>query len=176
MGKRGRKPIYDAAKLERKIKKYWNSITYTETLKDSFGDPVKNLAGENIVITHYSEPPDTLALCLFLGIDRSTWNNYCNSELHPDMADITTETKMRMEAYLWRELNTRPKGVQGIKFNLENNYGYRDHKEVEIGEQTRKSVGDISALSIAERIALITSAAGQIFEEEQDDSGEDDDR
>ena len=43
----------------------------------------------------------------------------------------------RMREYLEPQLLTR-KDVKGIIFDLQNNYGYTDRREVEIGSETKK--------------------------------------
>lgn len=98
----------------------------------------------------YVVPPSIAGLCLQLGIDRSTWQNYADPALHPELADVAAEARARIEAYLEQELLTREKGLQGIIFNLQNNYGWRQKQEVELGEKTRSSMGPV-------RCALQTS-------------------
>ena len=47
---------------------------------------------------------------------------------------------------------------QGIIFNLQNNYGWRQKQEVELGEQTRKSAA-AENLSLQEKLAVIAQVA-----------------
>ena len=63
-----------------------------------------------------------------------------------------------MEAYLEEQLLTREKNVQGLIFNLQNNYGWREKREVELGGETRRTVaGSAQArpMSIAEKMAFL---------------------
>lgn len=152
----GRPRKYNKKTLKDAIEHYFSSISRTaEAMCGS--EPVFNDFGDTIKYTQYIIPPSVSALCLFLGIDRSTWENYCDSSLHPEFEDVTSFAKMKMEEYLERELNTREKNVQGIIFNLQNNYGWRDKKELELGDRAAKSV--MNAMTIAEKADLLRTAA-----------------
>jgi hypothetical protein len=55
----------------------------------------------------------------------------------------------------------REKGVDGIKFNLANNYGWSAKREIEVGEQTRKAMS-IDNMSMAEKLAMLKAAMADI--------------
>lgn len=114
--------------------------------------------GQPIYKTVYTSPPTVTGLCLALGISRGTWENYADSETYPGYADVVTAARLRLEAYLEEELLSREKGVQGIIFNLQNNYGWREKREVELGEATRRAVRT-EAMTMEEKVALIRRAA-----------------
>lgn len=161
MGKPGRPVKYNAKKFRKAVEKYFRGISVEVEVPD-----VLNLDGEPIKKIAYAEPPTISSLCLALGIDRSTWENYSNPDMHPDTAKTCEGVKLRIEAYLERELLTREKSVQGIIFNLSNNYGWSEKHEhsqrVELGEETRKVVSQ--NLTLDEKFALIREAAAEIAE------------
>ena len=153
--KRGRPlSIKTPRELERAIEKYFSSISYSEPVKDQFGAIMTDIDGDFIERTVYISPPDVMSLCLFLGISDGTWENYCDKDKHPDYAPVCERARMRMEAYLREVLVTREKGsLQGVIFNLQNNYGWREKKTVDLGEETRDALAD---MSLAEKMALIS--------------------
>ena len=114
--------------------------------------------GQPVYKTVYTSPPTVTGLCLALGISRDTWENYFDEDVYPGYADIVRRAKLRMEAYLEEALLSREKSVQGIIFNLQNNYGWREKREVELGEATRRAVRT-EAMTMEEKLALIREAA-----------------
>ncbi len=177
----GRRKKYTKKSLKLEIDRYFGSISRvvqaTEMVDSGKRDdrgrpimipvPIKNDAGNPIMVTEYIVPPSVSGLCLYLGIDRSTWQNY-----REDWPEVTEEARARIEAYLEGELLTREKSVQGIIFNLQNNYGWRQKQEVELGEKTREAAA-CSALSAKEKLALIM-AAKAAEEEDESAAGEED--
>lgn len=136
---------YDAKGLEKAVNKYFKSITRDIDLtepkptgqKDKQGHmiyeqvPVKNNLGKQVTVTEYIVPPSVMDLAAFLGIHRSTWDNYCDQEKHPEFFDTTTRAMGRIHAYLVRESLTRQgKDLKGVLFNLENNFGYKERMEL----------------------------------------------
>ena len=152
--KRGRPlSIKTPTELQRAIDKYFSSISYREPVRDPFGTIMTDMDGDFIERTIYISPPDVMSLCLFLGISDGTWENYCDENKHPDFAPVCKKARMRMEAYLREVLVTREKGsLQGVIFNLQNNYGWRDKKTVDLGEETRDALAE---MSLSEKMALI---------------------
>lgn len=136
---------YDANSLRKAVDKYFLSITrkvqVTEKVdtgrKDSSGHiiwetkPVTNQLGKELWVTEFLVPPTVAGLCEFLGIHRSTWAEYCDPELHPELTDTTTHARGRMQGWREEQLITR-KDVKGIVFDLQNNYGYRERQSVEV--------------------------------------------
>ena len=84
---------------------------------------------------------------------------------------MAAEARARIEAYLEQELLTREKGLQGIIFNLQNNYGWRQKQEVELGEKTRSSMGT-GELRIADKLALLAEERDALLMTEREDDGE----
>lgn len=140
----GRPKKYTKKSLQEAVDGYFSSIS-----RDGGGEA---WAAE------YKKPPTVSGLCLYLGIDRSTWQNYSDRSLHPEFAEITAMARVRMEAYLEEQLLTREKNVQGLIFNLQNNYGWREKRDVELGGETRQAVASgaqAQSMSIAEKMALL---------------------
>ncbi len=172
-GKRpvGRPPKYTKKRLEEAVMKYFDSISYEVDAVNMKGETIYNKLGEPVKKLYYASPPSKLDLCLYLGIDRGTWLNYSNHDEHPELKDITDYVHLRCEAYLASELVSREKGVDGIKFNLSNNYGWSAKREVEVGEKTRKALS-IDTMSMAEKLALLKSASADMGDEYEDFSDE----
>lgn len=136
----GRPRKYKTKKsLETAIEGYFNSISRTVPVLGRGDRPVRNDAGEEMYATEYLRPPTVSGMCLFLGIERSTWQNYCDRKLHPEFAEVTEIAKGRIEAYLEEELVTRDK-VQGIMFNLQNNYGWKQKPDREREDEQESGV------------------------------------
>lgn len=132
---------YTPKKLHAAVERYFKSITRQKTLtemkptgeKDKMGHeiyepvPVKNALGKEMTVTEYLIPPSVMDLSAFLGIHRSTWDNYCDHEMNPEFFDTTERAMGRIHAYLVRESLTRQgKDLKGVLFNLENNFGYKE--------------------------------------------------
>ena len=111
--KTGRPKKYKSKKaLADAIESYFRSISRTIELQDLTGATIYNDDGEAIHKLQFVVPPSISALCIHLGIDRSTWQNYCDGELHPEFREVTALTRGRIEAWLEEQLLTREKGVQ----------------------------------------------------------------
>ncbi len=167
--KTGRRRKYDTpAKLSRAVDKYFDSISYELPYTNADGTPIQNLDGEDIVLVKYVIPPSIQALCLSLDVDTTTWENYDKREGYKD---ICRDAKLKIEAYLTCELNTRER-PQGIMFNLENNFDWKKKKEVELGEGAQKAIA-LSSMTIEEKEKLLAKTlpelmALSVFENEYD--------
>ena len=171
--KAGRRRKYDTpAKLSRAVNKYFDSISYELTYTNADGTPIQNLDGEDIVLVKYVIPPSIQALCLSLDVDTTTWENYAKREGYKD---ICQDAKLKIEAYLTCELNTRDR-PQGIMFNLENNFDWKKKKEVELGEGARKAIA-LSSMTIEEKEKLLAQTLPELlaFSEGESDAYENDD-
>lgn len=141
--------------LQKAIDNYFDSISRlipvnVDNRSDGLPQKVKSASGDFIVRREYLIPPTISALCLHLGISRQTWSEY--KESYPEEV---ADARLRIQSYLEEQLLTRRKGVQGIIFNLQNNYGYSEKKEIELGEATRKDM--LSGMSLSEKMELIKS-------------------
>ena len=167
----GRPKKYTKKGLREAIERYFRSISRTIPARDDTGGIIRNDDGEEIKVVQFVVPPSVTGMCLYLGIDRSTWQNYADAALHPELADVAAEARARIEAYLEQELLTREKGLQGIIFNLQNNYGWRQKQEVELGEKTRSSMG-AGEMRIADKLALLAEERDALLMTEREDDGE----
>ena len=107
----GRPKKYTKKKLREETERYFRSISRTIPARDDTGGIIRNDDGDEIQLLQYVVPPSIAGLCLQLGIDRSTWQNYADPTLHPELADVAAEARARIEAYLEQELLTREKGL-----------------------------------------------------------------
>ena len=74
--KTGRPKKYKSKKaLADAIESYFRSISRTIELQDLTGATIYNDDGEAIHKLQFVVPPSISALCIHLGIDRSTWQN-----------------------------------------------------------------------------------------------------
>ena len=152
----GRPKKYTKKKLREETERYFRSISRTIPARDDTGGIIRNDDGDEIQLLQYVVPPSIAGLCLQLGIDRSTWQNYADPTLHPELADVVAEARARIEAYLEQELLTREKGLQGIIFNL---------------QKTRSSMG-AGELRIADKLALLAEERDALLMTEREDDGE----
>ena len=113
---------------------------------------VMNDRGEVIRTREFLVPPTVVGLCLYLGVHRATWARWCDHKEHPELEEATEWVSAVLRAWNEEQLLTRgDKGVKGIMFNLQNNYGYAQKVEVEAGPQTRAS----QSLTTQEKLALL---------------------
>ena len=153
----GRPKKYTKKGLREAIERYFRSISRTIPARDDTGGIIRNDDDEEIKVVQFVVPPSVTGMCLYLGIDRSTWQNYADAALHPELAGICQGARTRIEAYLEQELLTREKGVQGIIFNLQNNYGWKQKQEIGLDDKTRQTVA-ASSMSAYDKIAVINAA------------------
>lgn len=165
----GRKKKYTPLGLQKAVDRYFDSISRVRILtervptgeKDDKGHvifeekEIINNLNEPMTVNEFIIPPTVGGLCDALGIHRSTWAEYCDEEKNPQFSDTTTRARGRMRAYLEQALLTR-KDVKGIIFDLQNNYGYTDKKEVELGSKAQKILG-AATLPPEEREELLSA-------------------
>jgi len=177
-----RQKKYTAAALDRACERYFAAITrrvkVTEPVDSGRRDdkghiifdhiPVKNTLGEEVEVTEYIIPPSMHELCAYLQIDRATWSRYMGEG--EQYAAVGERVRERMKAWNEHEMLTRPgKDLKGILFNLTNNYGYSEKKEVELGERATKTV-TAASIPLEERQAMLR----ELMQEFERDDGEDD--
>lgn len=153
----GRQKVFKTPEaMRRAANAYFESISVRDFVKDKHGEAILNENGNKLWYTKYLMPPSVQDMCMYLGIVPRTWEKYCQRE---EFRDVTAQIRLVLEGYLVRELNTRElKGIKvdGVKFNLTHNYDWKEKREVEIGEETRKEA--LSALSLAEKKKLLADA------------------
>lgn len=141
--------------LRKAVDAYFDSISRHRFLTEADGEEIRNDAGDAVVVIEWLVPPSETSLCMKLGITKKTWCNYAHND---KLKAVVEYAKARIEEYLEQQLMTR-KNVRGIIFNLQNNYGWREKTEVEVGEQTRKQM--TPAMTLDEKLAAIAAAAEQ---------------
>lgn len=182
----GRPRKYTAAALRKGVDAYFRSISRTRAATemaptgevDRYGHPVLepkkilNDNGEEIKVLEYVVPPTTASLCRYLGISHQTWAEYSDHEKHPEFRDSTTRARERMREYNEQELLTRPgKDVKGIIFNLQNNFGYSEKREVEIGARAAQTVTAVH-MDNDEKWAILQSLMEQADGEDEERTDE----
>ena len=154
----GRPKKYTAAEFEAAVERYFARVSRTREMKGSDGAVVYDDEGEAITYIEWLRPPTISGLCLALGIDRSTWQNYADRSKNPRHAPVCEQAKMRIECYLEELLSTKERSVQGVIFNLQANYWSRERAAAEQAEG-RRSV--LEGMSMAEKLALIREMGGE---------------
>ena len=167
---------YTERTLEKAVEAYFCSISreipamdrVDSGERDAYGHailkeiPITNRLGEKINLIEYIVPPSVGGLCDFLQIHRSTWAEYCNPDLHPEFSDTTTRARERMRAWREEQLLTR-KDVRGIIFDLQNNYGYSEKHQMELGERAEKAVTAVTSMTMAEKLEALREAAREFM-------------
>ena len=126
----------------KKSREYINSIKYTRPMMAG-SQPVLNVLGKPIVTVEYAVPPNAADWARYLGINKQTLVQSYKAE-YPD---AYAEIKGELEAYAERELMTREK-VDGIKFNLMNNHGWKDSRRLGLEEDTAKAIAVTSSADV----------------------------
>lgn len=151
-----------ATALKKAVDAYFNSISHTEYVirADEDGNPrrVKSDNGLFLSKREFYIPPSISALCLYLGISRQTWSSYSDAENSPEFADVCEYARLIIEAYLEEQLLCRRKGVQGIIFNLKNNYGWSEKADISVDENPVVK-NELDGMSLEDKLALIADAA-----------------
>lgn len=164
-----------AAALLKAVDKYFDKIsrivnaTEIEPLIDDDGRVVMgkkgpiyvhkiicNQKGEPYKKLEYIVPPSLAALCLDLGISQVTWAAYSDDD---ELGSVCAYAKLRVEAYLTEQVNIRDR-PQGVIFNLQNNYGWRERSE-----HTAKIQDETDGISLIDKINLIREAAATLPED-----------
>lgn len=151
----GRPRKYDTEnQFLKAVNKYFRSISTEITLKGLDGNEIISEDGKPMKRVIYPVPPSISGLCLYIGIDRSTWQNYAKDERYKSVCE---GARLIIESYMEEQLMTREKNVQGIKFNLQHNFGWKERAEIDLGKETRESVA-AGNMSMEEKMAIIKAA------------------
>lgn len=177
---------YKAAAFRRGCEDYFASISYrlplmrNEPVANDDGTPVLDshghavykrvqvttADGNNAWETLWTEPPSIQGLCLFLGIDTSTFARYAKPDPEdPDSEKLATAAKLakaRVEAYLISKLEDKG-AANGTKFNLTHNFGWAEKREIELGEGAQKAVAS-AGMTMEEKLALLREIGAEVPE------------
>lgn len=153
MGKRGQPKAYTPRTLKKAVDRYFASISRVVQVKepiptgqlDKYGHPiveyvpVENSLGEKVYTTEYLIKPSRAGLARFLGIHRSTWDNYRDQpEVYPEFQEIVEDAEDRIFAWTHEQLLTRSgKDVKGIVVELEHSWGYKQERQEDAGTGAR---------------------------------------
>lgn len=183
--KPGRPRKYSAAQLEKAVEAYFDSISYDEPVtrrvpvRDDCGalvfddkghqvyefEQITTKDGRPAVVTQWVEPPGIMSLCLYLGIDSATFERYGKlPSTDPEderFCRTVTRARGRVEAYLSSQLENS-KAARGAIFNLQQNFGWKDRKEISLDKQTRDAVASAKPMTMAEKRALLLQAAEEL--------------
>ena len=187
ISKPGRPKKYTAAGFQRACEAYFNSISYLEprmkpvVKRDDHGFPILDKYGhqqiryEQITTadgkpafeTCWTEPPSLTGLCLYLGIDRATFSRYGtydpdNPEESERFCNTVTRARGRVEAYLESRLEDKS-AARGAIFNLQQNFGWKERKEVELGAGAQKAVA-AATMTMEEKLALLKEIGAEVPE------------
>ena len=132
--------------------------------------PVKTADKKQAKRTCWAEPPSMQGLYLYLGIDKSTFCRYATPNREDPDSDSYCETaaraRGRVEAYLVGRMEEKGASA-GVKFNLENNFGWSTKKEVEFGDGAKEAVtaaAAIQGMTMAEKIAALKEMGVDVSE------------
>lgn len=189
----GRKRKYKtAAALRRAIWDYFDSISKIEPVmeryltgaKDAWGHDeyawrqATNQAGEVVMRRVFHVPPTAAGIRENLGISKSTWAEYGDRKLHPELCEVVEEAREVLQKWREEQLLTRAgKDVRGIIFDLQANYGMSERKTVDLGDQAAKAVrtaAGAAALPLEDREALLREIAKDFSPEEGWEPSEED--
>ena len=158
----GRKLKYSLDEFESRSREYLSSIRYTRALTDESGEEIKNELGHTYLAQVWIEPPTTAGWALYLGISKSTLTTHYRAR-YPEAYE---RIKTVLEAYNTRELLTRKTGAEAVKFNLQNNYGWRDTRVVEEGSMGQAaSEQPLSLGEKLERLRRLVDEYGKSIED-----------
>lgn len=174
---------YTAAAFRKGCEAYFASISYVmpvtrpelmldeenRPVLDKYGHPiyrnvrVKTEDGNEAEQICWVEPPSIQSLCLFLGIDASTFSRYQKAD--PDdperekMARIAAMAKARVEAYLISRLEDKG-AANGTKFNLQHNFGWMERKtdDQTMGSEPAPGEEDLRGLTMSQKLELLKEA------------------
>ena len=145
----GRRLKYTEGEFERVSREYLSSIRYRREITTASGEQVINELGGICSEYVYTEPPNTAAWALYLGMSKRTLTTKYKQR-YPETYELI---KTELEAYNVRELLSRKTGAEAVKFNLQNNYGWRDTRSESDGAGAEAA--SQPPLTLSEKMARI---------------------
>lgn len=197
----GRKRKLTARALKNGVERYFNSIrSETPMMRcvpvlletedgtkvpklDEFGhvmmkyEPVVSVSGEPVMQVEWVEPPSIIGLCLFLGIDRTTFYRWCNpegdlDEEEEEFCNIATRARGRIEAYLTAKTEDKT-AARGAIANLEANFGWKRKREIGLDQPTQRAVA-MASMTSEEKLSALREMGVTIPWEENEEGTDDD--
>ena len=154
----------DAAAFCEAVEGYFDAISYLENAREIlgvnkigeyiWGEPLYNVNGDPIIIIRYAEPPSVEALCLYIGMPRSTW--YAKQE-DEDFAPIIEEALTRIDAYRRQVTIEDGKRSKGAQFLIQRSEAAAMAREQRKAERDARAAADGAApmLSTEEKLRAI---------------------
>ena len=190
----GRKRKYStAAALRRGINAYFAKISKMEPVMeryltgnlDCWGHDeyrwreATNEHGEVIKRRVFHVPPTAAGLRQHLGISKSTWAEYGDRKLHPELCEAVEEAREVLQRWREEQLLTRAgKDVRGIIFDLQANYGMSERKTVDLGDKAAEAVrsaAGAAALPLEDREAILQEIAAEFYRDRESRAASDPD-
>lgn len=174
-----KKKYSTAAALRRGINTYINGISKIEPVleryptgnKDCWGHDeyawreATNERGEVVTRRVFHVPPTAAGIRKHLGISKSTWAEYGDRKLHPELYEAVEEAREILQQWREEQLLTRAgKDVRGIIFDLQANYGMSEKKTVDLGDKAAEAVrtaAGAAALPLEDREAILREIAAE---------------
>ena len=154
----------DAAAFCEAVEGYFDAISYLENAREIlgvnklgeyiWGAPLYNVNGDPIIIIRYAEPPSVEALCLYIGMPRSTW--YAKQE-DEEFAPIIEEALTRIDAYRRQVTIEDGKRSKGAQFLIQRSEAAAMAREQRKAERDARAAADGAAplLSTEEKLRAI---------------------
>lgn len=155
-------------KFAEAVDKYLRSIrtrsvvyevdSYGAYVRDSGGNkiPALDIDGNEMYVETYVVPPELHDIASAVGMCYDTWLKYASGDYGEGFAEVCASAKDICLRWALREMHTRVKGVDAMKWVLQVNYGMRETKEVELGAATRKALA-ASSLTTEEKLKCLAS-------------------
>lgn len=128
-----RPPKFESAdEMQKKIDVYFKSCE-GHTLPDQNGDPIRDKKGVTIIVD--AHPPTVTGLALALGFaTRKSLLDY--QARNKEFLNTIQRAKLRVEQYAEERLFDRD-GVNGAKFSLQHNFGWREEENSEVEDLSK---------------------------------------
>lgn len=132
--------IYTPKQFDRAVERYFESVSrkipatelYDSGRVNAKGMPVMLTRpilredGRPYMVTDWIDKPSITKLCIFLGITKTTFDNYARDEKYLVTATRARET---IEAYLTDQLENL-RNPSGVMFNLKYNFKWTDRYDI----------------------------------------------
>ena len=155
--------------------------TYLRSIQTKRETRHLDLDGNPIVLIEFVVPPELRDISAAVGFEcYDTWLAYASGKYDDDKnkySAVCAAAKDVCVRWALREVSTRTKGTDGLKWSLQVNYGLGGTKhEIELGEGTRRSF-EAASLTMEEKLAKIAAIPGllSVLEGGEDGAGEDED-
>lgn len=127
-----RYPKYQSAEeMQQKIDAYFKACA-GHTPLDQNGNPIRDKNGVTIIVD--AHPPTVTGLALALGF--ATRKSLLDYQAKKEFVNTIQRAKSRVEQYAEERLFDRD-GVNGAKFSLQHNFGWREEENTEVEDLSK---------------------------------------